>query len=297
MFLMRSVLFTPGTRGDRIEKAIARRSGDVVVADLEDAVAPADKVSARSVVRDALGKQQKDEASGVLRAVRVNTIPSGLALGDLEAVMPARPDLVVLPKAERMADVVALDEILLRLERIHSITPGATRVLLILESARGVLEAPRLARAARRVVGLAFGAEDLAADAGLRRSRENQEIWMARSRVALAAAAEGLLAVDQVFVDIEDADGLEREAREARTLGYSGKMVIHPAQASVVHQAFAPTKEELERARRLVAAVEEGDVGEGGVLRFEGRMIDVPLIEQARRLLQEHDRAEQADAQ
>jgi citrate lyase beta subunit len=297
---MRSVLFTPGTRGDRIEKAIQRRAGDVVVADLEDAVGPEDKASARETVRDALQgmtKGAKDGApSGPVRAVRVNTLESGLALLDLEVVMPARPGLVVVPKAQGVGDVVVLDEAIHRLERMHQIPGGSTGLLLIIESARGVLEAARLARASPRVRALAFGAEDLAADAGLRRSRENHEVMMARSQVALAAAAAGVVAVDQVFVDLEDEEGLQREALEARSLGYTGKMVIHPAQSVVVHRAFAPSAEELEKARRLVAAVDEGDVGEGGVLRFEGKMIDVPLIEQARRLLREHEAAQRADA-
>lgn len=304
--MMRSVLFTPGMRGDRIKKAIERRAGDVVVADLEDAVAPEDKQEARGVVREALNASRRKKAGeaveagaqgavGPLRAVRVNTVQSGLALADLEAVTPAAPDLVVLPKAQRVADVVVLDEALWRLEKKHGLGRGSTPLLLIVESALGILEAPRLALCSRRVRGFAFGAEDLAADAGLRRSRENTEVLAARSQVALAAASAGIVAVDQVFVDIEDTEGLKREALEARSLGYSGKMVIHPTQSSVVHEAFAPSLEELERARRLVAAVEEGQVGEGGVLRFEGRMIDVPLIEQARRLLREHELVQAVD--
>lgn len=297
--LMRSVLFTPGTRGDRVKKAYDRRAGDVVVADLEDAVAPDEKEAARGVVREALTidgvKQDAQERPSALRAVRINTLESGLGLHDLRTVFPARPDLVVYPKAQRVADVVALDEALYEAEKIHGVPAGSTGVVLIIESARGVLQAPRLARAARRVEALAFGAEDLAADAGLRRSSANMEVLMARSRVAMAAAAAKVLAVDQVFVDIEDLEGLKAEARQARSLGYAGKMVIHPNQAKPVHEAFAPTQDELEQAKRLVAAVDEGDVGEGGVLRFEGRMIDVPLIEQARRLLKEHEAAQRAD--
>lgn len=300
--LMRSLLFTPGTRGDRVKKALERRAGDVVVADLEDAVAPDEKENARSVVRDALTidpepapGENDPKRPPALRAVRINTLESGLGLADLRAVFPARPDLVVFPKAHRVADVVALDEALYDAERAHGAGAGSTGLVLIVESAEGVLQAQRLARAAPRVQALAFGAEDLAADAGLRRSSGNMEVWMARSRIALAASAAGIVAVDQVFVDIEDIEGLQREAREARNLGYGGKMVIHPNQTKPVHEAFAPTEEELEEAKRLVSAVDEGNVGAGGVLRFEGRMIDVPLVEQARRLLVEHEEAQRAD--
>ena len=282
--LARSVLFTPGTQGERVAKAIAAGLADVVVADLEDAVAPAEKAEARRTVRAAL---EGAGPSRTLAAVRVNTWASGLAVADLEAVVPARPGLVVLPKVERAAHVIALDVTLTRLERAAGLASGATRLGLVLETARGVLDAEALGGASPRVAALLFGAEDLAADAGLRRTRDATEVLYARSRVALAAAAVGAVAVDQVYVDLDDLAGLGAEARFARTLGYRGKMVLHPRQVDPVHAAFAPTADEVAAARRLVEAVEAGRVAEGGVLRFEGRMIDVPLIEQARRVLRE----------
>lgn len=285
--LRRSVLFTPGTRGDRIEKALSSGTADVVVADLEDAVAPEEKEEARQGVRAALDSAPQDaDGSGPERCVRINTWGGPWAARDLEAVMPARPDVIVLPKAERRAHLVVLDATLSHLEQVHGITRGSTRVMPIIETARGVLEAPALA-AAPRVVALAFGAEDLAADAGLRRTRAAHEVFYARSRVALAAAASRVDAIDQVFVDLDDVDGIGEEARFARTLGYRGKMVLHPKQVAPVHTAFTPSDEEVIAARRLVEAVRDAEVGTGGVLRFEGRMIDVPLIQQARRVLAE----------
>jgi citrate lyase subunit beta / citryl-CoA lyase len=290
--LRRTVLFTPGTRGDRIEKAIDTNAADVVVADLEDAVPPEEKADARRIVHDALSASKdavdEEDAAGAIpeRCVRINTWRSGWAMADLEAALPARPDVIVLPKAGPVADLIALDLTLRRLERREGLPIGATRVLPILETAHGVLEAQAVAMQPR-VVAVAFGAEDLAADAGLKRSPSSDEVFAARSHVALAAAAAGVDAIDQVFVDIEDTERLIDEARFARSLGYRGKMVIHPRQVASVEAAFSPTNEEVEHAKRLVDAVDGADVGKGGVLRFEGRMIDVPLIEQARRVLVE----------
>lgn len=289
----RSVLFTPGMRGDRIEKAVRGGAADVVVADLEDAVAPEDKSAARDVVKEAVGAVRDAEVS---RWVRVNTWASGLARADLEVVMAARPDAIVVPKVESPVDLELVGVLLDRLERRHGIPSGSTGLVPIIESARGVLQVPRLLAASGRVAAVAFGAEDLAADAALRRSRGNQEVLYARSRVALAAAAARVRAIDQVFVDLDDVDGIGREAREARALGYRGKMVLHPKQVAPVHDAFSPSPEEVADAKRLVSAVDEAGAAAGGVLRFEGRMIDVPLIEQARRLLAEAHAIEDRDA-
>lgn len=282
--LRRSMLYTPGTRGDRVQKALDKGAADMVVADLEDAVAPDEKASARETVRDALLEAQDVTPE---RCVRINALGGPWALEDLAVVMAARPDVVVVPKAERAAHLRALDAVIATHEARHGIVRGATRLVAIVETAAGVLDAAAVARSTPRLVALAFGAEDLAADAGLRRSRGNTEVAYARSHVALAAAAAGIDAIDQVFVDIDDTDGIAEEARAARSLGYSGKMVIHPKQVAPVHEAFSPTEDEIAHARRLVATVDEEGTGAGGVLRFEGRMIDVPLIEQARRTLAE----------
>lgn len=284
--LRRSVLFTPGMRGDRIQKAHERRAADAIVADLEDAVAPDEKAEARTIVRETLEAMAPTTNGSPERCVRINAWRSEWAVPDLEAVVPARPDTIVLPKAGPRADLVTLDLTLTRLERQNDLPRGAIQVMPILETASGILAAKEVA-AAPRVSALAFGAEDLAADAGLRRTPDNMEVLHARSHVALAAAARRIDAIDQVFVDIGDKKSLTEEARFARTLGYRGKMVIHPDQVDAVHTAFTPSVEEIEEAKRLVDAVDGAEVETGGVLRFEGRMIDVPLIEQARRVLEE----------
>ncbi|MGB0652563.1 MAG: HpcH/HpaI aldolase/citrate lyase family protein [Thermoplasmatota archaeon] len=271
----RSVLFTPGTRPDRVRNALEAGAADVVVADLEDAVPPAQKEEARAAVADLLADLP---AAHAVRAVRINPWPSALAEADLEAVLNAAPDLIVVPKAEDPAVVEALAA---RLDEADS----DARLLLILETAAGVLAARELAAASDRVAAVAFGAEDLAADAGLRRSPSNWEVSVPRATVALAAAAAGgVAAIDMITADFRDDDRFRREAEEARALGYAGKMCLHPAQVAVAHEAFAPTPEEIAWAERVLAAVEAAGAGSGGVVVVDGKMVDVPLVEQARRI-------------
>ena len=253
---------------------------DTVCFDLEDAVAMAGKEKARETV---LGVLQRFPQAPSERCVRVNALQTDLWRHDLIGVMPGKPDAIMLPKAEDPNEVARFCEELRGEEIENSITPGQTRVLVILETARGVLQADAIGAAAgARLGGLLFGAEDLAADAGLVRTRDNWEVLFARSRVALAAAALGVTAIDQVYVDFHDAAGLEAEARQARHLGYTGKMAIHPSQLPPIHKAFTPGQQEVERALRLLHAAE---AAHGGAFQFEGRMIDAPLIEQARRVV------------
>lgn len=267
---MRSVLFTPGTRPERIQKALESGAAMVVVADLEDAVAPGDKIEARIAVRNALLAVPQSQA---VRAVRINAWPSQLGADDVEVIMDAKPDLIVVPKAESVDDIRALQSQI-----------GGTPLLLIIESAAGVLAAQDLA-AIDGVQALAFGAEDLAADAGMIRTRENTEVAVPRSLVALAAAASGKVAIDMITADFKDVERTRREAEEARGLGYVGKMCLHPSQVEVVNAAFAPSPEQVTWARAVMEAVDAAGAGEGGLVVVDGKMIDGPLIEQARRIL------------
>lgn len=269
---MKSVLFTPGNRPERVQKALETGTAAVVVADLEDAVAPADKIEARIATRNALLAVPE---SGSLRAVRINAWPGSCANEDVDVVLAAKPDLIVVPKAE---DPAAIEALAARLQGVE--------MLLIIETAKGVLAAERLA-ACTGVKALAFGAEDLAADAGMRRSPGNEEIAVPRAMVALAAAAAGIRAIDMITADYRDDERFTREADEARGLGYAGKMCVHPRQVALANDAFAPSADELAWARDVVAAVDEAGAEEGGVVVVAGRMIDVPLIRQARRILSE----------
>lgn len=259
---------------------------DTVCFDLEDAVAPSGKEKARETVRRIL--EQFPQAPSE-RCVRVNPLQGDMWRHDLVDVVAGRPDAIMVPKADDPAALARFCQELQVAEGDNGLPPGSIRVLPILETARGVLGAYEICAAAGQRLGcLLFGAEDLAADAGLVRTRDGVEVLFARSQVALAAAALGVPAVDQVFVDIQDPAGCEAEARFARTLGYSGKMAIHPTQLAPIHRAFTPSPVEVDRAVKLLAAA---DAAQGGVFQFEGRMIDAPLLAQAQRVVRIAQRA------
>lgn len=281
----RSVLFTPGDNEARMQKALTL-GADTVCFDLEDAVAPANKELARQTVVRVL---KAAPATFSQRCVRINPLQGDEWRQDISIVMDAQPALLMIPKAEDPTALLRFSQELAEEESRVGLHPGQTRLLLLFETARGVLKSLDIAAAGgQRLAGILFGAEDLAADAGMVRTRENTEVLMARSQVALAAAAMRVPATDQVFVDIKDVAGLEHEARQARALGYSGKMAIHPDQLAPIHRAFTPQPAEVERALRLLQAAQAAN---GGVFVFEGRMIDQPLLTQAERVAQTARRA------
>jgi citrate lyase subunit beta / citryl-CoA lyase len=280
---LRSVLYTPGDRGDRLEKALRDGAADLVLADLEDAVAPDRKEEARRQVAAAFAAVPPSGTR--LRGVRINAWPGPAASQDLAAVLPLRPQVLAVPKCEDPKAIAALAGQLDAREHELGIPHGATRLLVILETAAGVLAARELASASPRVLAVAFGAEDLAADAGLRRSASNAEVAVPRALVALAAAAARVAAVDMITADPKDAERARREAAEARALGYAGKMCIHPAQVAAIHDAFRPSPEEVAAARRVVEAVAKAGIAAGGVAVVDGKMVDVPFLLQAQRIL------------
>lgn len=278
----RTVMFTPGTQPERVAKALAAGEADTLVVDWEDAVAPGDKATARAATAAAWNALPRTRTE---RVVRVNGAETEWHHADVEAAMALAPDAIMLPKAESPKAIQALAQRIWELETEHGLRQNGTRLLLILESGRGVVEALACAEASPRVDALVFGAEDYQADVGGRRRKDNLDVWWARSRVAAAAAAARVSAVDQVFIDYNDPEGLRREANEARDLGYRGKMVIHPRQVAVVNDVFTPTQEEIAHARRVLAAAEVAERQGKGAFALDGKMIDRPLILQARLVL------------
>jgi citrate lyase beta subunit len=282
----RSMLYTPATRPDRVEKALTMDPGpDVLVADLEDAVPPDEKDQAREAAVDALSGFEGDRPEACLR---VNPIHSDWFLDDVEAAGEAAPDAVVVPKVESPGQLRSLEGRLAEAEHESDLDEGSILALVQLETARGVAHALDIGEAAAavdRVTALVFGADDYAATVGARRTDSNHEVAYARSRVALAAGLGEVDPIDQLYNDYEDLDGLGEEARAGRDLGFVGKQIIHPDQIGPVHEAFTPSDEEVDEARDLLDAVEEAEVGEGGVIAYQGRMIDRPFIEHARHVV------------
>jgi citrate lyase subunit beta/citryl-CoA lyase len=269
----RSLLFSPGDRPGMMRKGPAS-GADVVVFDLEDAVAPDRKAEARAAVAEVLSDPSFDPDCEV--CVRVNADPT-VADDDVKAALADGPvDSVMLPKAESAADAETLAGILA--ER------GVEAPLIaICESAAGVLGAEAVA-AADPVDALAFGAEDFSADVGASRTEEGTEVLYAREHVVVAAAAAGIDAIDTLHTDIEDADGLAEETAFALELGFDGKICVHPSQVPVVNGAFTPPEERVAWARRVLEAAKAAEREGRGVFRVDGEMIDAPLIGRAERV-------------
>ena len=268
----RSLLFAPGNDERKLEKALAA-GADAVVADLEDAVPAGEKEAARTVARRVLG----GAATGSLVAVRVNAAGTEHWGADLQAVADLELDALVLPKA--IPDAVG------------ALGPDGPPVIAIVETALGVRHAYETARMPR-VAALVLGAVDLGLELGLEPRADGQEVLYARSRLVLDSAAAGRRSpFDLVHVDTRDDEGLEAEARLARSLGFRGKACIHPAQVAIVNRVFSPTGEERERARRVVEAYERGLADGRGVVALDGEMIDLPVVERARRILAETERS------
>ena len=281
---MRSMLFVPGDRPERFAKA-ASSGADAVILDLEDAVTPARRPVARAEVARWLETAER----GVPLWVRINPVATDDALEDLAAVIDARPDGIVLPKARDGADVHRVDHWLEGLEARCGYARGSIGLLpLITESAGALLKAASFTGLPGRVAGLTWGAEDLAADVGASANRSDDGEFeltfaMARSFCLLAAAAAGVPAFDTIDTEFRDVAAVERRARASRRQGFVGKLAIHPAQVVPIHAAFSPTAEEIAWAERVLAAFEAAP-GVGAVA-FEGGMLDKPHLRQAERIL------------
>ncbi|WP_034160169.1 HpcH/HpaI aldolase/citrate lyase family protein [Sphingomonas sp. ERG5] len=270
---LRSLLFVPGDRPDRMEKALAL-GADVLILDLEDSVSPAAKPEARAAVAAFLRRPRT-----ATLYVRVNPLDSGLIDDDLAAVLPAGPDGLLLPKAEGAASLAALDA---RLSGDIAILPIAT------ETPAAIFSLGSYGGVTSRLAGLTWGAEDLPAAIGAATSREADGSYtapyqLARSLTLFGAHAAGVLAIETVYPDFRDLDGLAAYAARARRDGFTGMMAIHPAQVPVINAAFTPSAAEIEHARQVVALF---DANPGaGALALDGKMVDAPHLKSAKRLL------------
>jgi len=271
-----TLLFVPADRPAMLAKAQSR-GADAVLVDLEDAIPPDGKAAARATLRELLRAGELAGSAAV--CVRINAVGEGAEL-DLDALSGCALDAVVLPKAVAPEDVRFVRE---ALDRV--LADGQTVALIPqVESTRGVLALAELA-AVEGVAALAFGGEDFCVDLGVARSDDSLELLMPRALVALHARAAGLAAIDTVYTAIDDEDGLLRAARAARQLGFSGKLLIHPAQVAPVRQMFAPSAQQVAWAQRVLAAGPLNGDGGAGVRVVDGKMVDAPVLAQAERIL------------
>jgi len=285
----RSVHFVPGGQ----ERFLARALGsgaDALVLDLEDAVLLADKASAREAVVRWLRER---DFGAQERIVRINPLDSGLGVADLEATFAAGPDAYLIPKVRGFADLEELDVRLTALERSADRPErGIALIPIATETPEGLLSIREIAHAPR-VAALTWGGEDLSAAIGARRNRNAAGEYLdvfryARIATLLAAAAAGVDALDAVYVDFRDLDGLRRESEAAAEMGFAGKLTIHPEQIAVVNAAFTPSDEEVRAAEELLAAAARAGAG---AFEHGGQMIDVPHLTRARKLLERAGKA------
>ena len=279
---VRSLLFVPGHRARFYEK-LAEFRPDAVIVDLEDAVPPAEKPLARSMVRERL--LGGPLLAGLQVFVRVNAVDTPYFRDDVRGVVAAGLDGIFLPKAGTAEQLHEANMLLAQSELRVGLPLGTIRIVPIVESVKGVLNASELAVASPRVVALAFGAEDFSLNLGVERSRDGVETRYPRAQVALAAHGAGRLAIDTPWTAIDDPEGLVRETREGRQLGYVAKQAIHPSQIPIIHQVYTPTSDEVAWARRVIAAYDEAVARGTGAINLDGKLIDVPMVERARRVL------------
>ena len=274
----RSRLYAPGNN-PRLLAGIEVHGADCVLLDLEDSVPLSEKTSARILVKHLLSSIPVPEEVWV----RINGLDSG-GEDDVREVLQGRPQGLCLPKAESAADVTRLAKLLDEAESACGSESGFTKIMAIIETARGVLHCEEIAAANPRIVMLAFGAEDFTRDVGALRSWRS--LLFARSTIVAAAAAAGIQASDTVYADLKNSEGLAEETALAREIGFDGKGAINPRQLSIIHDAFSPSKDELTYARRVVEAAEEAERAGSGAVALDGKMIDRPVLERAKRTLQ-----------
>ena len=281
MELLRSLIFVPGNRPNMLEKSRSF-DADVVVADLEDSVPPGEKVNAREIVARLIPSLS---GGGRKVMVRLNSLDTGLTRDELSAVVGPGIYGVSVGKAESAGEVRECDRLIGVAEREAGLDFGTLKLIPWIENARAVMAVSEIAAASKRVVALAFGAEDYTDDMGIQRTDDGQEVHLPRAMMAIAARAAGLAALDSPYVRYQDPDGLRRDVGLVRSLGYKGKFAIHPAQLDIINEMFSPSGEELEYARRVVRVWEEAESAGRGSTSLDGNMIDVPVVKRARNLL------------
>ncbi len=291
MNLHRTYLFAPGNHPRKVAKVFGA-GADAVVLDLEDAVAAAEKVATRAVVVGALQAPRP-----CLGYVRVNGLDTDYCHGDLRAVVAAGVDGVMLPKVEAPDQLATVDWLLGQLERERGLRQGAIDLLPIVETGRGVAAAEAIAGAETRVRRLCFGAGDYTRDMGMVWSGAEAELAHARACLVLASRVGGLEPpIDTVFIDLADADNLERSTRTALGFGFQGKLCIHPKQVGPVNRVFTPSADAVVQAEKHVAAFREAEAAGSASIQVDGYFIDYPIYEKAERVLRIAEAVRQREA-
>ena len=274
----RTMLFSPANNPKMLVTAHLY-GPDCVLFDLEDAVKYAEKDAARDLLAEAL--KTVDYGKTEIFA-RINPLSTEFGEDDVRVLVPAGLRRMRLAMCEKPEQVKELDDLLTEVEKEHGIS---CKIQCSLETPLAVMNAVSIATASPRVTSISFGAEDFTRTLGAERTKEGKEIFMARSLVVMAAAIAGVDAIDTVWSDLDDEEGFRNEVKTSANMGFAGKSCIHPSQVKIVHEIFTPTKEELEKSLEIVKAAEAADISKGGLITVNGKMVDIPVIAKAEKVV------------
>jgi len=282
MKLRRTMLYVPGNNPNMVKDAHIYRA-DSVMFDLEDSVSINEKDAARFLIFRALRCIDYENTETV---VRINGLHTPFGQDDVEAMVRARPDIIRIPKTETSEDIEEIDQLITEVEKKEGLEIGRIKLFAAIENARGVVNAHSIAAASSRLLGIAFGAEDFVTNLHTQRTKEGLELFTARQEILLAGRAAGLHVIDTVFADVNDDDGFRREVELIKGMGFDGKSVINPRQVGIVHEIYTPSVEEINFSRKILRAIEAAEHEGSGVAAVNGKMIDKPVVERARRTLE-----------
>lgn len=279
--MRRSMLFLPGNNPNMLINASCL-GADAVIFDLEDAVSPAEKDAARILVRNTMRYM---ELGGCEVIVRINSVDTPYWKKDIDALLPYKPALILLPKTGNKEDVLIADSYMSEVEGKLGIEKGVTGLMPLIETAAGVENAYAIASACLRVKALFLGAEDLTADLQCKRTKEGREIEYARCRLVVAARAAGIDVYDTPFTDVNDEEGIWEDARLAKSMGFTGKASISPRHVEVINSVFSPTVSEIDYAYEVMEAIRRANEQGKGAIALHGKMIDAPIVARAERTI------------
>lgn len=275
------MLFMPGNNPGMLQSATVF-GADSIILDLEDAVSISEKDSARILVRDAI---KNLDYSSVEVIVRINAITTEFALEDIDVIGKVKPDGLMIPKATEK-DMEMVDAILTSIEEKKCFPKNCIKLIPIVESAYGLENVYKIIKSSKRTVAVLLGGEDLTADMGIKRTKEGNEIFYARNKVAVACKASRVDCVDTPFTDVNDKEGLIKDTILAKSLGVTGKAAINPRQVNDINEVFAPSIEEIRYAKRVLKGVEEAEKEGKGVFAIDGKMVDAPVINRAKTVME-----------
>ncbi len=279
--LIRSMLFCPANN-PKLYYTAPVYNPDCIIFDLEDSIEVSEKDAARDLLVEAI---KSLDFGNIEIFVRVNSVTTPYFEDDIKAIVPAGVRNIRLPMCQTKEDVIKLDKLINSIEVEYDIEIGSTKIQVGIETPKGVLNASEIAGASNRVIGLSFGAEDYTASLGIDRTKEGKELLFARNMIVNVAGMYDIAATDTVWADINDSDGFVEEIKAIKALGFNSKSCIHPSQIDILHDALKPTEEQIKKAMVILDAVKNADVENGGVIQVDGKMVDVPVITKAKKIM------------